>query len=81
MLDIQPAYEEVAVRIELYGDEIESIREFDPLTGEVVARRDDVVIFPASHYVTPAEQMKAAIERIEAELEERVARLRARLAG
>jgi excinuclease ABC subunit B len=77
VLDIQPAYEEVAVRIELYGDEIESIREFDPLTGEVVARRDDVVIFPASHYVTPAEQMKAAVERIEAELEERVALLEA----
>ena len=73
VLDIQPAYEEVAVRIELYGDQIESIREFDPLTGEVVARRDDVVIFPASHYVTPAEQLKAAVERIEAELEERVA--------
>ena len=73
VLDIQPAYEEVAVRIELYGDEIESIREFDPLTGEVVARRDDVVIFPASHYVTPAEQLKTAVARIEAELEGRVA--------
>ena len=77
VLDIQPAYEEVAVRIELYGDEIESIREFDPLTGEVVARRDDVVIFPASHYVTPAEQMKAAVARIEAELEGRVTVLEA----
>jgi excinuclease ABC subunit B len=77
VLDIQPAYEEMAVRIELYGDEIESIREFDPLTGEVVARRDDVVIFPASHYVTPAEQMKAAVERIEAELEQRVTLLEA----
>jgi excinuclease ABC subunit B len=73
VLDVQPAYEEVAVRIELYGDQIESIREFDPLTGEVVARRDGVVIFPASHYVTPAEQMKAAVERIESELEARVA--------
>ena len=73
VLDIQPAYEEVAVRIELYGDQIESIREFDPLTGEVVARRDDVVIFPASHYVTPADQLKKAVERIEAELEERAA--------
>jgi len=71
-------YEEVAVRIELYGDEIESIREFDPLTGEVVTRRDEVVIFPASHYVTPAEQMKAAIQRIETELEERVRALEER---
>jgi excinuclease ABC subunit B len=78
VLDVQPAYEELAVRIELFGDEIESIREFDPLTGEVVARRESVVIFPASHYVTPAEQMTAALERIEAELEERVAVLEGR---
>ena len=72
VLDIQPAYEELAIRIELFGDEVESIREFDPLTGEVVARRDSVAIFPASHYVTPAEQMTVALQRIEAELEERV---------
>jgi len=78
VLDVQPAYEELAVRIELFGDEIESIREFDPLTGEVVARRESVVIFPASHYVTPAEQMKTAVERIEAELAERVAALEER---
>ena len=78
VLDVQPAYEELAVRIELFGDEIESIREFDPLTGEVVARRESVVIFPASHYVTPAEQMKTAVERIEAELEERAALLEER---
>ena len=78
VLDVQPAYEELAVRIELFGDEIELIREFDPLTGEVVARRESVVIFPASHYVTPAEQMKTAVERIEAELAERVAALEER---
>ena len=77
VLDVQPAYEEVAVRIEMFGDQIESIREFDPLTGEVVARRESVVIFPASHYVTPAEQMRSAIERIEAELEQRAAELEA----
>jgi excinuclease ABC subunit B len=78
VLDVQPAYEELAVRVELFGNEIESIREFDPLTGEVVARRESVVIFPASHYVTPAEQMTAALTRIEAELEERVALLEER---
>ncbi|MGO8687016.1 MAG: excinuclease ABC subunit UvrB [Candidatus Dormibacteria bacterium] len=78
VLDVQPAYEELAVRIELFGDEIESIREFDPLTGEVVARRESVAIFPASHYVTPAEEMKAALERIEAELELRVRELEER---
>ncbi|MGA8016169.1 MAG: excinuclease ABC subunit UvrB [Candidatus Dormiibacterota bacterium] len=78
VLDVQPAYEEVAVRIELFGDQIESIREFDPLTGEIVARRETVSIFPASHYVTPAEQMTVALQRIEAELEERVADLESR---
>jgi excinuclease ABC subunit B len=72
VLDIQPAYDEVATRIEFFGDEIESVREFDPLTGEILAHRDSVAIFPASHYVTPAEQMKSALQRIEEELEERV---------
>ncbi|MGI8846826.1 MAG: excinuclease ABC subunit UvrB [Candidatus Dormibacteria bacterium] len=72
-LDIQPAYEEVATRIELFGDEIETIREFDPLTGEILALRDEVTIFPASHYVTPADMMKTALERIEEELNERAA--------
>src|ERR1035438_9986849 len=72
------SYEELALRIELLGDEIESIRELDPLTGEIVAQRDTVTIFPASHYVTPADQMKLAVARIEAELEERAADLEQR---
>jgi excinuclease ABC subunit B len=72
-LDVQPAYDEVATRIEMFGDEIESIREFDPLTGEILTLRDEVTVFPASHYVTPAEQMTSALERIENELNERVA--------
>ena len=70
-LDIQPAYEEVAVRVSLFGDQIESIREFDPLTGEILTLREAITIFPASHYVTPAEQMKEALRRIETELAER----------
>ncbi len=70
-LDIQPAYEEVAVRVSLFGDQIESIREFDPLTGEIVTSREAITIFPASHYVTPAEQMEEALRRIETELAER----------
>ncbi len=77
-LDVQPAYEELAVRVALFGDEIESIREFDPLTGEIVATREEVAIFPASHYVTPAEQMEVALRRIEAELEERLRLLESR---
>ena len=78
VLDVQPAYEEVATRIEFFGDEIESIKEFDPLTGEILAQREEFTVFPASHYVTPAEQMKSAIERIEEELQERVAQLEER---
>jgi len=72
-IDIQPAYEEVATRIEMFGDEIESIREFDPLTGEILAVRDAVTIFPASHYVTPADAMKTALQLIEEELNQRAA--------
>jgi excinuclease ABC subunit B len=72
VIDIQPAYEEIAMRIELFGDTVESIKEFDPLTGEILNRRDELTVFPASHYVTPAEQMSDALVRIEAELEERV---------
>ena len=78
VLDVQPAYEEVATRIEFFGDQVEVIKDFDPLTGEILAARDELVVFPASHYVTPAEQMTAAIARIEAELAERSADLEAR---
>ncbi|MDQ2960106.1 MAG: excinuclease ABC subunit UvrB, partial [Candidatus Dormibacteraeota bacterium] len=78
VLDVQPAYDEVATRIEFFGDEIESIKEFDPLTGEILAQRDELTVFPASHYVTPQEQMKTALQRIEEELTERVAELESR---
>ena len=78
VLDVQPAYEEIATRIEFFGEEIESIKEFDPLTGEILVRRDDFTVFPASHYVTPAQQMKTALETIEEELEERVKLLESR---
>ena len=78
VVDVQPAYEEVATRIEFYGDEVESIKEFDPLTGEILTKRDEVTVFPASHYVTPAEQMTTALELIENELNERVGQLELR---
>jgi excinuclease ABC subunit B len=78
VVDVQPAYEELAVRVEFFGDQVESLKEFDPLTGEILARRDEVTVFPASHYVTPQEQMRTALEAIEAELEERVALLEGR---
>jgi excinuclease ABC subunit B len=72
VVDVQPAYDEVGTRIEFFGDEVESIKEFDPLTGEILGVREEFTVFPASHYVTPREQMMHALERIDQELIERV---------
>ncbi len=72
-IELHPAYEETAVRIELFGDEVEGITIVDPLTGEKVAALDELVVFPATHYVAGDERMKVAIGRIEAELQERLA--------
>ncbi|MBX5464545.1 MAG: excinuclease ABC subunit UvrB [Clostridia bacterium] len=78
VIEVFPASSsERALRIELFGDEIERILEFDPLTGEVFGERDHVAIYPASHYVTEAQKMRAAVGSIEAELEERLRELRA----
>ena len=76
--EIQPAYQETALRIELWGDGVERIVEVDPLTGEVLADRDQVDIYPAKHFVTSREKLLAAIEDIKAELEERLKELRSR---
>jgi len=70
-LEIQPAYEETALRIEFWGDEIERIVEVEPLTGELLADRDQVDIYPAKHFVTSHDKLVAAIEDIKIELEER----------
>jgi len=75
-LEIQPAYEETALRIEFWGDEIERIVEIDPLSGEVLAYRDQIDIYPAKHFVTSQEKLMAAIEDIKAELQERLKELR-----
>ena len=72
-IEVFPAYEERAVRIQLFGDEVERIASVDPLTGEIVEELDTLVLFPASHYVTDDERLKQAIEGIEAELAERLA--------
>ncbi len=78
-LDIYPAsYTEKALRVEFFGDEIERLSEIDVLTGRVVAERDHALVFPASHYVTQRETVRRAAATIEAELEERLAELRAR---
>jgi excinuclease ABC subunit B len=77
-LEIQPAYQETALRIEFWGDKIERIVEVDPLTGEVLAHRDQVDIYPAKHFVTSHEKLLAAIEDIKVELEDRLKELRSR---
>ncbi|MFC1963309.1 excinuclease ABC subunit UvrB [Chloroflexota bacterium] len=74
-LEIHPAYEEIAIRIEFWGDEVERIVEADPLTGEVLAEREQIDIYPAKHFVTSQENLLAAIADIEAELAERLAEL------
>lgn len=71
-IEIFPAYEERGIRISLFGDEVERISTVDPLTGEVYEEVDTMVLFPASHYATEEEQMKAAVVGIEAELEEQL---------
>ena len=74
-LEIYPAYEEIALRIELFGDEIERITEIDPLTGEILIERTKVDIYPAKHFVTSAEKLQAALRDIRTEMEERVKEL------
>ncbi|MBE3009514.1 excinuclease ABC subunit UvrB [Microbispora sp. NEAU-D428] len=74
-VEVIPVYQELAVRIEMFGDEIEKLATLHPLTGEVVGEDDELHIFPASHYVAGPERMERAIAGIEAELAERLADL------
>jgi excinuclease ABC subunit B len=74
-IEVIPQYEELAVRIEMFGDEIERLMTLHPLTGEVMSEDDELYIFPASHYVAGPERMERAIAGIEAELEGRLAEL------
>jgi excinuclease ABC subunit B len=74
-IEIIPVYEELAVRIEMFGDEIERLMTLHPLTGEVMSEDEELYIFPASHYVAGPQRMERAIAGIEAELEERLAEL------
>jgi excinuclease ABC subunit B len=75
-LEIQPAYEELALRVEFFGDEIERIIEIDPLTGELLTELESVDIYPAKHFVTSHEKLMLAIESIKQELEERLSELK-----
>src|SRR4051812_46051554 len=72
-IEVFPAYEETAVRLEMFGDDIERVSKVDPLTGEVLGEIEDMTIFPATHYATGEERMKRAIVGIEKELQERLA--------
>jgi len=74
-VEIIPVYEELAIRIEMFGDEVEALYTLHPLTGEVVEKRSQVHLFPASHYVASEERMNRAISTIELELEERLQEL------
>jgi excinuclease ABC subunit B len=76
-ITIQPSYEELAVRIDFFGDEVERIIEIDPLTGELLADRDFVDIYPAKHFVTSHDKLEAAIQDIGIEMRERVQEFRA----
>jgi len=73
VVDIYPAGEELAYRLDFFGDEIERITQIDPLTGEILRKPDSITIFPSSHYVTPQDKVKLAIGQIEQELAERLA--------
>ena len=72
IIDIYPAGNDSAVRVELFGDEIESIKEMNPVTGEILGIRNHISVYPASHYVTSPESMERAIRTIDEELVERV---------
>ncbi len=72
VVDLVPAYEERVYRVEFFGDEIERILEMDGTTGEILASREDLKVFPATHYVTPAAKLELALVDIEQELEDRV---------
>ncbi len=74
-VEIIPAYEELAIRIELFGDEIEALYYLHPLTGEILRQVDELRIFPATHYVAGPERMERAVRDIEAELAQRLADL------
>jgi excinuclease ABC subunit B len=76
VIEVFPAYEEQAIRIELFGDEVERISRFDPLTGELIVRLQRSAIYPATHFVTQRSTVERAVVRIRAELEERLLELR-----
>jgi excinuclease ABC subunit B len=76
VVELWPAYEEVGVRIELFGDEVEALSVIDPLTGQVLERREELFVYPAKHFVLPEERIEGAVASIRAELDERLKQLK-----
>ncbi len=72
VIELWPAYEEVGFRIELFGDEVETLAVIDPLTGSVIEDKSDMYVYPAKHFVLPEDRIQGAVERIKAELEARL---------
>jgi excinuclease ABC subunit B len=70
IVEVYPSYEEQGLRIELFGDEVDGLATFDPLTGRTIRRHDKVAVYPKSHFVAPRERTKSAVESIKAELKE-----------
>jgi excinuclease ABC subunit B len=75
VLEVHPAYQDSIYRVSFFGDEVESMIEADPLTGEVLREMDTLTVYPATHFVTDADRLSVALKNIEAELEERSAEL------
>lgn len=78
LLEIYPPYDDLGVRVSFFGDEVETVQRFDPVTGRVVEDLQRVPIYPRTHYVTPREQLLAAIEGIREELDQQLAEFKAR---
>ncbi|MFO0951299.1 MAG: excinuclease ABC subunit UvrB [Isosphaeraceae bacterium] len=76
VVELWPAYEEVGFRIELFGDEVESLAVIDPLTGAVLEKKQEMYVYPAKHFVLPEERIKGAVEAIQEELEQRLKQLK-----
>ena len=76
VVEVWPAYEETAVRIELFGDEVEALAEIDPVSGKIIEKRQDLYIYPARHFVLPEERIKGAVDAIKEELDQRLTQLK-----
>jgi excinuclease ABC subunit B len=76
VVELWPAYEEIGYRIELFGDEVETLAIIDPLTGQVIEKKEEMYVYPAKHFVMPEERIKGAVEGIQQELEGRLKQLK-----